>query len=70
MSGRKQVQQCWCRPANLFDHLVGAADQRQRNGEAERLGSLQVDDKLDFGGLLDRQIGRLLALRTYFPYCH
>ena len=23
--GRKQVQQCWCRRANLFDHLVGAA---------------------------------------------
>ena len=27
-----------------FDHLVGAADQRQRNGKAECLGSLQVDD--------------------------
>ena len=49
---------------NLFDHLVGAADQRQRNGKAEGLGSLQVDDQLDFGGLLDRQIGRLLALEN------
>ena len=48
----------------LLDHLVGAADQRQRNGEAERLGSLQVDDQLDFGGLLDRQIGRLLAFEN------
>jgi hypothetical protein len=47
---------------NSFDHLVGAADQRQRNGKAEGLGSLQVDDQLDFGGLLYRQIGRLLAL--------
>jgi hypothetical protein len=27
MSSRKQVQQCWCRRANLFDHLVGAGDQ-------------------------------------------
>ena len=50
--------------AALLDHLVGAADQRQRNGEAERLGSLQVDDQLDFGGLLDRQIGRLLAFEN------
>ena len=50
---------------SLFDHLVGAADQRQRNGEAERLGSLQVDDQLDFGGLLDRQVGRLLAFEIW-----
>src|SRR5262249_54240169 len=49
---------------NSFDHLVGAADQRQRNGKAEGLGSLQVDDQLDFGGLLYRQIGRLLALEN------
>ena len=48
----------------LFDHLVGAADQRQRNGKAEGLGSLQVDDQLDFGSLLDRQIGRLLTLEN------
>jgi hypothetical protein len=27
-----------------FDHLVGAAEQRERNGEAERLGSLEVED--------------------------
>ena len=47
-----------------LDHLVGAADQRQRNGKAEGLGSLQVDDQLDFGGLLDRQIGLLLALEN------
>ena len=29
---------------------------------AERLGGLEVDDQLDFRGLLDRQVGRLLAL--------
>ena len=50
--------------ASLFDHLVGAADQRVRDGDAERLGGLQVDDHLDFSGLLDRQIGRLLALEN------
>ena len=29
--------------AALFDHLVGAGEQRWRNGEAERLGGLEVD---------------------------
>ena len=35
-----------------------------RDGEAERLGGLEVDDQLDFGRLLDRQIGGLLALEN------
>ena len=35
-----------------------------RHGEAERLGGLEVDDQLDFRGLLDRQIGWLLALEN------
>ena len=48
--------------ATSFDHLVGAADKRVGDVEAERLGGLEVDDQLDLRGLLDRQIGRLLAL--------
>ena len=51
-------------PSCLFDHLVGAAEQRERKREAERLGGIEVDDQLDFGGLLDRQVGRLLALEN------
>src|SRR5262249_59591512 len=47
-----------------FDRLVGAADERQRNREAERLCGLEIDDQLHFGGLLDRQIGGLLALEN------
>jgi hypothetical protein len=46
----------------LLDHLVGAADQRQWNGKAEGLGGLKVHDEFNFRGLLDRQIGRLVAL--------
>src|SRR5206468_4630979 len=44
-----------------FDDLVGAAKDRLRNGQPQRLGSLEVDDQLEFGRLLDRQVGRLGA---------
>src|SRR5262249_8613610 len=47
-----------------LETLVGAAGQRQRNGDAERTGGLQVDEHLDFGGLLHRQIGRLAAFKN------
>src|SRR5262245_4193288 len=47
---------------NSFDHLVSAADKRQWNREAERLGGLEIDYQLDFGGLLHRKIGWFFAL--------
>ena len=46
----------------LFDHLVGANEQRDRHGDAERLGSLQVDNEIVFGRKLHRQLARILAL--------
>ena len=48
--------------APLFDHLVGTCEQRRRHGEADRLGGLKVDDELELGRGLHRQVGRLLAL--------
>src|SRR5271165_3289081 len=47
-----------------FDDLVGAGEDRLRHGQAERLGGLQIDDQLEGGRLLDRQIGGLGALEN------
>jgi hypothetical protein len=41
--------------ASLFDHLVGAAELRQRKGEAERLGGLEVDQELESDGTWERR---------------
>src|SRR4051812_18593056 len=36
---------------NLFDHLVGDGEHPRRNGEAEGLGSVEVDRQPKLGGL-------------------
>ena len=46
----------------LFDHLVGAGEQRCLDGEAERPGGLEIDHQLVLGRRLHRQVGGLLAL--------
>jgi|SRR5262245_5860058 len=38
----------------LFDHLVGGKQKFRRNGQAECLGRLEVDDEVVFGWLLIR----------------
>src|SRR5215208_5398214 len=48
-----------CSKNPLLDHLVGAAEQRDREGEAMRLRGL---DQLELGRLHDRQVGRLYSL--------
>ena len=48
----------------LFDHLIGALQERLRDGEAERLGGLEIDDQLEFRRWLDRQIAGLGALEN------
>jgi len=45
-------------------HLVGAAGKWQRNSDAERFGGLEIDVKLDFGYLLDRYVGGLVAFEN------
>src|SRR6516162_4710106 len=48
----------------LLDHLVGSHLHDQRHGKTELLGGLEVNHELEFGGLYDRQIARLLALEN------
>ena len=46
----------------LFDHLIGAREQRLRYGKSERLCGFEIDYQLILCRRLHRQIGRLLAL--------
>ena len=46
-----------------LDHLVGAGEQRERESDAELLGSLEINDRLDRrdshpGALTQRQLQR------------
>src|SRR5258707_10890176 len=47
----------------LFDHLVGALQQRRRHFDAKRLCGLQIDHQLEPGRLFDRQVGRVRTLQ-------
>src|SRR6516225_6670625 len=46
---------------HLFDHLVGAQQNRWGYGKAERRGGLAVHEHLELGRQLHREIARLLA---------
>jgi hypothetical protein len=48
----------------LFDHLVGAQQQRCRHFDAECLGGLEVHHQFELGRLFDRQVGRLRTLEN------
>ena len=43
---------------HLLDDLVGKRDQRRGKFDAKQLGGLEIDDELEIGGSLNRQIGR------------
>lgn len=43
----------------LPEHLVGPGEKRWGDGQAEHLGRLQVNDQLELGGLVHRELARL-----------
>src|SRR5512145_2915406 len=47
--------------ATLLDDLIRPQQQRRRNGEAESLGGLEVDDELERTRLLDGQVAGFRA---------
>ena len=47
-----------CAPVSFYD-LVGAREQRLRDGEPQRLRGLQVDHQFEPGRFLDRELSRL-----------
>ena len=51
--------------AVLFEHLIGGREQGWRQGNAECLGGREIDDKFEFGGLLDRNVGGLRAFENF-----
>jgi hypothetical protein len=64
-SSRAGVSGCFTRwPRVLLNYFVGSGQQRLRDGEAEGLGGLEVDDELELGGLHDREVGGLFALEN------
>ena len=60
ISGCEQLQQ----GSPLFDYFLRGDEQERGYSKPERLGGFQVDDQLEFGRLIDRQVGRLRALEN------
>jgi len=47
-----------------LNDLVGGGQQRFRDGEAERLGSFEIDQQLELDRLDDREVGRFLTFEN------
>ena len=48
----------------LLDYLVRPQQERLGDGQTQSLGGLEVDHKLELGGLLDGEVARLGALQN------
>ena len=48
--------------SRLLDHLIGSGQQCLRDGEAERVGSGEIDDEFELSWLYHRKVGGFLAL--------
>src|SRR5262245_56563311 len=47
----------------LFDYLVGAGEQRVRDGQAKRFCSLHINNQLELRCLIDRNVPRRCAIK-------
>jgi hypothetical protein len=61
ITGCEQMQQA----APLLDHLVGAGKQCRWHGEAKGFGGDEVEDEVELGRLLDRNVGGLRAAQYF-----
>src|SRR5215472_14846638 len=59
-TGREQLQQ----GSPLFDHLVGAQEERVGKGKADGFGSLEIDNEFKFRGQLNGQVGGSCAFEN------
>src|SRR5262245_61574302 len=46
----------------LLDQFGGGGEQSPRNSEAQGFRGFEVDDEVEFGGLLDRRVDRFFTL--------
>jgi hypothetical protein len=53
---REQISSVRVQKQDLLDQLVGTNEERQRYFKSKGLGSLEVHDQFDLGGLFDREI--------------
>src|ERR1700680_175851 len=51
-------------PSALFDHLVGAQQDRGWDRKTQRLGGLEVDEESEQTGVLTRQVTRFSPLEN------
>ena len=56
-----KADSCGAANSSLFDHLVGNSEQRRRDRDTEPVCGFAVDDRLELGRLLDRDIGDFRA---------
>src|SRR5215813_7627801 len=61
-SGPEQSQQSTC-TESLLDHLVGTGEQRERDGEPNRVCSLHVNKQVVLRCLIDRNVPRRCAIK-------
>src|SRR5450759_4576424 len=52
-----------CGSRGLFDHIVGAGEQRRRKGEAKRFCRLEIDHQFKLCWQLDWKVGGLCSLQ-------